>query len=364
MLISDTGPLYRSKPLAVADGGQYDIDLGFLKPALKKMGAPVVRQLIFHVRASGTGQTGTLLGEDAYKFFGSITLEDEGGPFFDNIPGSIIRVIEQLEVGDKQIDNAALASGTADSTYDIFAKIHFDTGMAHRGSDTALPLIHLTSGGQISVTIDTPSAFALASATLTVYAVIHDERERECKSRMVWRQNAITAAEDSYNVKGSLRALFVASDLPTTTGYTSLATLTSVTSVDLQMAALDVELLRQEYLAKSKTRASDDEFLASTPNAVALVSPSPGQHIGKMQDLDSVMVDIGITPTSGRMVSCTIKDRNANLAAEWMGFATVADYVKALKARGQVASKGGSGGHVSNWDAKLVRRLPVRIKRG
>lgn len=361
MLNQDRGLLFRSNPETFADGSSVVVDTNFLKKALKQMAAPVVRQLILHIRASGTGTTGGFLGEDAYKLFKRVRIKDASGEVY-SLPGSIGRVVEQMESGDKQVDNATLASGATDSTYDVYHKIHFDTSMSHRGADTAMPLLHLTNGGEIEVEFQAAPGFTVADATLRVYALVHDERSRELKSRMTWKEVSITDEEDDYQVKGSLRAAFVCSDI-TTAGYTSLAdsVIGQVESVALDMSNLAVGLLRQEYLAKSKTRASDDEFLADTPNALPLVTPSAGQHIGKMQDLDSFDVDLSATPTSAKMVICAIRDRNASLGADWMGYGNVADFMDAVKKRGYVNTKGKGRQSVQTFNSRIARRLPVRI---
>ena len=64
------------------------------------------------------------------------------------------------------------------------------------------------------------------------------------------------------------------------------------------------------------------------------------------------------------MVLCVIEDRVPSLTAEWLGYQTVGDFARALQAAGKVSAKGGKGSAIGNWDAKLQRRLPVRIARG
>lgn len=362
MLLQNKGRVLRSNPIAMGDGVNTVVPLDFLGPALK-MQAPVIRQLLIHCQPIGDQATAVLLAEDSYKFVKSLRIADTAGDFFGPLPGCQIRVIEQLEAGDKQIDPAEVAVAN-DQTLGFFLKVHFDTAMAHRGADTAVELTRLTMpGGEIEISFQAPTnwTFNASPGTCHIYAIVHDERVKEAKSRMVWRQVAITASEDHYGIKGSLRAAYVSSDLGVAAGYTSLAGITSISSDTLAMQALDTEILRQEYLAKSKTRASDDEFLAATETALPLVTPSAGQHIGKMQDLDSLHVNLGAIPASGRLVTCVIRDRSAEVAAQWFGFGSPEDYLNALKANAMVQGKGNRASHVKNWDNKIARRLPVRI---
>jgi hypothetical protein len=359
MLLEDSGKTFRSNPLNWVDGGQLVFPTDFLNNALKRMTAPVIRKVMLHYRGSVTGN-GAHAGEDGYKIFKNVRITDQGGDII-NQAGSALRVIEQMEVGGKQVDPADVADTAVDATYDVFCNVFFDVEKAHRGADTAVPLIHLTSGGELVATTGTPSTLTMGAGTVRAYIVCHDERNLEAKSRLVWQTTSIVSTEDDYVVKGSLRAAIITSEL-TTAGYTSLAAQTEFTSHTFEMQSLDAEIVRQEYLAKSPTRASDDEFLASTPNAVAIVSPSQGQHIGKMQDLDSFHMELQAVPTGGKMITCVIKDRNADLAKELFGYGSVIDYANAAKEIGRVVGKGGNGSHVSNWDKKLRRRLPLRIR--
>jgi hypothetical protein len=359
MLLEDAGKLFQSNPKPWINNGQLVFELDFLNNALKRMTAPVIRKVMIHYRGSLTG-SGTHDGADSYKVFSNIRLTDQGGNIV-NAPGSILRLIEQMEVGGKQVDPADVANTVEDASHDVFANIFFDLEKAHRGADTALPVIHLTSGGEVVVTCGTPPTSTMGAGTVQVDILVHDERNLEAKSRMEWHVTSVTSVETDYIVKGSLRAAFIASEL-TTAGYTSLAAQTEVTSKTFEMNRLDAELLRQEYLAKSPTRASDDGFLAATPVALPIVTPSEGQHIGKMMDLDSFHLKIEAVPTSGKLVTCVIKDRNAELASELFGYGSVADYSNAAMKIGSVVGKGGKGTHVSNWDKVLRRRLPFRLK--
>jgi len=146
MLQEERGLILRSKPITFGDGETHDVDLNFLTPALKRMRAPVVRELLLEVIMQGTGTTGDAEGEDAYKFIGRCKVKDRGGVLFYE-PGSVMRVIEQLEIGAEVSDLAQVTSGGAAADYTHYSRIIFDVEKAHRGADTALPLLHLTECG-------------------------------------------------------------------------------------------------------------------------------------------------------------------------------------------------------------------------
>ncbi len=368
MNIENKGVPLRSNPYTVTPGAQVDIDRNFLREATGKMRAPVVRELVFHANLNISGVTTTFLAKDAHKVFDRIQVGDRGGLIYD-CSGSTTRLIEQMELGDaysEPNDGAAVASGATSTSYDVFARVIFDTQRAHRGADTALPLNHLFDGGKIAVRFATPPGSVINSGTVTVYAVVHDEREPELKSRQVWQEFAITKSEDFYSIGGSLRAAFITSNLATT-GYTALSTQTAtITSKSLAMYDLVQSWFRQEYKRQNPDRArlnagtEVDGFTASlaTPDALALLVPSFGQHIGKMPDLQTLHCKLVAAPASGVMVTCRIEDRNADLAAEWMGYDSVQEFLSAFSERGRVGAKGGASAGIGGWNPRLVRRLP------
>jgi hypothetical protein len=360
--LENRGMILRSNPFTWADGAMIDIDRNFLREAQGKMRAPVVRELMFHAQLQVTGVTATLLAKDAHKVFNRIQVGDRGGLLYD-CSGSTARIIEQLELGakaDEPNGGVALASAATTAVYDVFARVIFDVERAHRGADTAVPLNHFFDGGRIAVRCGTPPGCTMTGATIRVYADVHDEREPELKSRMVWKEFATTKAEDNYTIGGSLRAAFLTSNLATT-GHTALdAETATITSKTLNYFDLDQNIFRQMYKRLAKNPSSVDAFLNSltAPDALAVRVPSPGQHIGKMEDLNTLHLKLVSAPTSGVLVSCVIEDRNADLAAETMGYEAVNDLLHDFTARGRVAAKGKSTKQATTWNPRLVRRLP------
>lgn len=360
------GVIYKSNPLTWSSGGSLDFDRSFLREAQGSMAAPVVREIIFHARLEATGVTATLLSKDAHKVFDRIQVGDRGGLLFD-CSGVTARTIEIMELGDAAWEpngGTALASAATTAAYDVFARVIFDVEKGNRGADYGLPLNHLFDGGKLWCRGGTPPGCTMTGATIRVYAVVHDERQRELKSRMVWREQGITKTEDYYAVNGSLRAAFVSSTL-TATGFTGLGSeCATVTSRNLKIYDYDYYILQQEYRRiQGRGLSSNDPFLDSLtdPSALALCTPSRGQHIGKMPDLETLHLKMVSAPTSGQVVTCRIEDRNIPLAAETMGYDNPADFVAAFNARGQVSNKGKASGSIKGWDSKLVRRMPATI---
>jgi hypothetical protein len=83
-----------------------------------------------------------------------------------------------------------------------------------------------------------------------------------------------------------------------------------------------------------------------------------------MIDLKTLHLDLlAGAPTGGRLLTDTIVDRNADLAAITEGYPSPGDLAQAVKQFGVVV--GASGNHkATRFNASLARKLPVRLKPG
>lgn len=371
MNIAQAGLLARANaPINYTANSDGQLDLTFLNKFMRKMEAPTVSEIVFHFNGSGTvtGGSGGATAEDQYDLIRSLNVQDRGGYLYQDVAGKTLRIIEQWERGDRQVDRGALASGATSGAHDIFIRCILDIDeQGKRSKDYRIPLLHFTEGGQVDILFGAPAATTIPSGGATyrmhTYFRLHDERVREAKSRMVWRERSITNTSDLYDIDASLRAAFITSDLGGTTAYTDLSALVSLNSEALEFpAALDTQLLIDGYRQQKQAPAADDEVLASTTRCLPLHWPDRMQNIGSMPLIDSLDInDLASVPTSAKLVTCSIRDRVGSLAAEWMGYGSVEDYVAALRQAGMVKIEGGAKVPVSNFDPKLVRRLPVRI---
>ncbi len=361
MLTQDKGETFRSNPRDYAAASTVDIDMQFLRPALRWR-APVVRELIFHLRCTFLASGGAALATDTANLLAGIVVRDPGGDIV-NVSGKGLRVINQLELGTHYVEQDTVTSGSTATDYDIFLRVVFDPRNAHRGADTALPVPFLTEGGAIQVTFGAAANVASVTGSLRVYAEVHDERRREAKARMVWLERTMSASEDDYPVMGSLRHAIHTSNLGATTGYSSLAGITQVDSRALQILALDPAYLRSRYRRLAGyERHTADAFVAATPVAIPILHASQGQHIGKMPDLKSFDYKIeDAAPTSSRIITCVITDRLGDPTARWLGFGSFAEYGAAMEARGKVITGSGSS-PIDKWDPKLTRRLALAVE--
>ncbi len=365
MFASDKGVPYRSRQVTYSNGDTVSVDLSFLHNPMNKMRAPVVRELAFHFQGTVGGTTGGFDNKDGAAIFNKIVLRDRGGIFHD-LPGKLVRQRMQIELGERAADAdtiADAASGSTGTSQNMVLRVPFDTEMAARGADTALPLINLVDGGAIELTFGLPAAASVASSTVTVYALVHDEKTRELKSRLIVKNLAMSSQEDDYPI-GGLARLLVATSNPTAAGYSAYtaATYGTINCPELEYSAQNTYFLRSEYRRLRWHQAVDDVILASTPGSIPLIIPSKGQRFDKLPDLRSVRLDIGAAvPTSAQLLMAYLGDRDPSLAAQWMGFADVAAFLDAVRTRGQVNLGGGNQVKITEFPTAYSRRAPIRL---
>lgn len=368
MFAYNKGVCFRSRPIIYGAGQSTNVDLSYLHSPMQRMAAPVTREIIFHFSGSISGTTGGFVGDDACMIYSKIEIRDKGGVIHD-LPGKQVRVRQIIELGQRGQEDADgigtagdVASGATNASYNFFLRIPFDLELACNGADTALPLLHLVDGGEILVTFGTPTNTTGITGTVTVYAVVHDEKERELKSRLVVKQQAMTVLETDYPLNGSVRLLMLTSN-PAGTGYTDwpLATFPTIDVTELELSNFSVAVLRSEYSRLRWNRATDDPILTGGPDGIPLVVPSNGQRIDKMPDLKSIRIRLPAAPvTSAQLLTAWIEDRYIPLAAQWLGMSDQGEYIEAVNSRGRV--KLGYGASVDPAVlGNLAKRFPMVV---
>ena len=355
--------ILRGNPITYAVGTA-NVDLKFLANANQRLAAPVVRGIRFYVTSNITAGT-ALTGVDAHKIFRKIEMRDKGGVFYD-LPGSLGNQVQTMESGYASIHQQAdLGMGASNSAGVWSHYVDFNPWKASRSKDWGVPLIHFTDGGAISLDLNIPYDATVTSATITPYFYVQDERHRELKPRMVWRQVGTPAsqAEFTHPISGSLRAVFASSDLPTSAGYTDLsgANYDTFESATLALGgSFPTPVLLRDYMLKSAQQYSaSDTFV--TGRAMPIITPAKRQNIGTMIAPDGLHCKFETTITGGKLVTCEVQDRNIELALQWMGFSSANDLNDAILARGQVVEASGDRTAAAGWDPRLLRRLPIRL---
>ncbi len=143
------GLVLRSNPENFQAGGAITWKMDFLAQA-RAMTAPEVWEIDVIFEGTVGAVTGGALGRDAAKMIDNFRFKDADDVF--NISGAGARVLEQLEVGNKQVDPADITSGSTNSSYRhrsrfIFAPYH----RAVRPRDFTIPLSNFLDGGELTI---------------------------------------------------------------------------------------------------------------------------------------------------------------------------------------------------------------------
>jgi hypothetical protein len=352
----------RSNPEVYSLGNSITIKPDFLA-STRQMKAPEV--WAYTVRFTGTvgAITGGAKGRDAAKLFDNIRFRDADDVL--NVSGAGLRVLEQLDWGAKQVDPADIASGNTNTTYSYLLRISFAPWRARRPRDFAIPVSNFLDGGeftlQMAAAVPTGWAAPQADWKVQIFADVRDGRKPELKSRRRLKEEAVVQQEYDYQINGFLRAAILSSKL-TTTGYTDLSGFTTLNSRTLAWpAAFQTALLTDEYRRESTYTAANDEFLLAATAAVPVVVPRDDQLTGRTISTKSLHLDLlQAAPTSGRLITDVIIDRDPVQSTMQMGFGSPGQLGAALKARGRV--KGEDGDYSTReFNADLARRLPVTI---
>lgn len=367
------GRWFRSEAYTYNLGVTQPIKLDYLAQA-RHMTAPEVADIVVQFKGTVGAISGGALGIDAAKTIDTVRLTDEEEVV--NASGAMLRLQEQMEFGSKQSDPLDIASGSTNSSYEYRLKVTFDPPKALRSRDYRIPLEHFLEGGELVLVtpaaVPTGWAAVQADQKLRVYMRVVDGRVKELKSRLIYRELAVTNQEYDYEINGSLRTAILGSKLATT-GYTSLAAYTTIFSRTLELPpSFEASLLVENYRRMSEALGagtiqgvqSNDEFTKATPGAIPLVCAKRGYKIGQMTDTKTLHIDHLQAPaTSERLLFSAVKNRTPNMSALVAGFTSVEDLQLGMKAAGKVVDDHDSGTPVTKYHPTLVRRLPVRISR-
>lgn len=356
---------YRSNPEIYTLGAGITFKPDYLSNALN-MDAPEVWGI--QIRFTGTvgAITGGALGRDAAKLFDTIRFRDTDDVW--NTSGAGARVLEQLEFGAKQQDPVDIASGSTNATYSYLLQIQFAPWRAARPRDFAIPVDNFLKQGEFTIqtaaAVPTGWAASQADWRIQLFADVRDGRVPETKSRRRVKEEQVTQQEFDYQVNGMLRSAILTSKL-TTTGYTTLAGFTTFNSRTLKWpAAFQSILLQTEYRRESTFLAANDEFTLAAPGAIALMVPRDDQKIGKMPNTKSFHLDLlQAAPTSGRLITDTVIERNAQATAQLLGYDSPGQVGAAIKQSGVVV--GAAGNYpVKAFNGDLARYMPLRVRPG
>lgn len=363
MDVNQRGLFLRSNPETFQAGATIAFKMDFLQAA-RHMSAPEVWEADLIFTGTVGGVTATALGRDAAKLFDKVNFKDSGDVL--NCSGAGLRVLEQLELGQKQVDPATVASGSSNANYVYRLRLPFGVPYrAIRPRDFTIPISNFLDGGEFSIACaaNVPTGWNVPQADWKVRLVfyVQDGRVKELKSRRRIKEEAMTQQEYDYQVNGFLRTAVISSKL-TTTGYTDLSAITQLDSRTLRFpAGYETYNLVDDYRYSAQSVATNDEFLLAANGALAVVLPEEGQKTGQMLDTKSLHIDLKQSaPTSARLITDVVVDRDGDMSALSNNYSSPDMLSQAVAQMGEIVYAGGSQS-IKGANAQLARKLPIRI---
>lgn len=370
MNVLNQGKYFRSRAYTVALNGKISVEMNFLNPALSWDAADICE---WKLRIFGTvkgGGGGSALGRDAAKWFSQVRISCGQNLVFAS--GATLRVNEQEEWGATSVDPADVASGVTNANYEYFLSIPYEHNKSSDDRDCVVSALgFFANGGRVDVVFPSaeptnwdPIATGVTSLQFELWAIVKEGRKKQVSSLLSIQEYTLTVTDDQIAVDGLLRALTLTSQL-TTTGYTSMATLTSIDSRTLQYeAATDPRLLKERYKRSHFSFSPNDENLLATPGAIPWFFPDTGQKMSQLPLLSKCHIRLNqAVPTESRFLVSAYQDRNPNYSAAAAGYDDVNSFLHDMKKYGVVRGLV-TDIPVTQFDSRMVNKMPLQIKAG
>ena len=348
----------RSRPYTWSAGARIPVDLSFLEATLAKYRSPVIERVFLRMTGSVTAAAVTFQNySHAAAVAANFLWRDKRGERI-NLTGREIRMAAQRELGERFQDPADMASST-NTSFQCILPIEFCPRRARRRADFRPSVAEMVSGEVIWTAsgANPVSTVTINSASLELHAVVTDEMVPEAASRLCWLGVNAPLAEDTYYVDGMLRHAFMyAHPGDGTADLTSLSTYTEVDSYTLDMVDVPNTILRDDYGIESPDLdPTNDEVVRLT--ALNLVHPKADQISTGLRDVNKLHVRLqAALPTGGRLVYCTLTDRDPILTAASL---QVAPSQLANTPLGIVTPKGTIP--ADSMPLAAARKLPIRV---
>lgn len=347
----------RSRPYTWSSGARIPVDLSFLEATLAKYRSPVIEEIQLRVTGSvSTLGAFTLENFDHAAIVASSFLwRDKRGERI-NLTGREIRLAAQMEYGSRFQDPADQAGTTTNTSFECILPITFHPQRARRRADFRPSVAEMISGEVIWTAAGTNPITAstqINSLTMEMHAIVSDEVVPEAASRLCWLSVNAPLAEDNLTVDGALRhaALYAYN---TGSDLTSLSSYTELTSYTLDMVTVPRTVIKSLYSRETVDfDATNDEV--GRDRVIPLVYPNADQKITGMRDVNKLHYRLqAALPTGGRLVYCTITDRDPVLTAAALQVPVMDVAATPKKVSG---TKGGK--NVAAFGAG-ARKLPIR----
>lgn len=354
------GVYYASNPEAFGLSSVFNIKTDFLAKS-RGMAAPEVAELIVRFNGSVAGVTGGALGVDTYKLLKKLIISDDEEMV--NVSGASIRVLEQMDFGNRQADPADVASAATSSSFVSTIRFTFEPPKMHRPRDFRVPTVALLDAGQIQLQMADalPTGWGTTSLSCRVWCRVVDGRKKELKSRRKVTEQSFNRDDDFYPIDGAIRALLLSSVL-TTTDYTALSAITVLNSTNLDFFPdFPKGLATDRYLRMQESPQTATLDAVRADKAIALVTPDRYQKIGAMPIVKAAHLRLGATPTGAVLIRDVVTNRTMNVSTMLSGQPDQMSFQRKLMATGKVRDGSSGGTPIANYNPELARLLPVRV---
>jgi len=317
----------------------------------------------------------TAMGEDFWRIINTVKLNDAGGQRIA-CKGTSLRAIAQKELGSAFADPGDSAEATAEVGalhFPLFFSLPNADGLKD-ARDSACPAQALRRGGSIALKLSgalLATDVTLTSATMYVTAELVRKRGRrpECPTRVCYRDESFTAAEQRFPVNGSVRSILFIADKGegNATGLESWATsYEELDSATLGYSNKDRHELVEDYKElgpRSAIDMFDERKGGGVPYGIAFyVAPAEAQIVD-LPNVATLHVKMGTAaPTNGVAIFSYIPDVPPEFIAAALGVGSGVA-IELRDKRGIVATRDGRKVALRPLGA-MRKRLPFKVDLG
>jgi len=368
----------KSQAYTFQAGGALQVPLQFLEPTLAGMRNPKIRRL--YARLALNMNTGAS-GGPARQFpmiLSRVQIDDGAGPRV-NLKGSSLRVIGHAEKTGTYRDGIDIAASQTGATQDFYIDLLPTALLNEQGEDDHGILVSdLLNGGQIYLTWAAALTFSgyitfQAATTIEVYADVVDavtvNGQIELPPRNCYTDENVSLTDYRYKVGGLTRwAIYYAGELGEDTRQ-GLALAQTFFSDDFNLNGWPTTYFVNAYRQRAYRCVdgdaagavqTEDPFLRSVPQAIALFQPEMGQPISQLPPTDTFQMRT--TGTIGALAPVMIKayytKRSPQLEQAALRAPTLEAARAKIRATGKVADSEKSAANVQNG---LAPFLPLRV---
>lgn len=354
--------------------GNIVFPLNFLDPP-RSMKAPVITQI--HIRSVLNVTPDAVVnsfGRVLPQVFTRIRVTDASKERV-NLRGSSARIMNQVEYGAAYSDVPDAAAAGAAANREFFLALPFNMWKSRRRADYGIPLFEFVDGGSIELNTGPALLSDLAtvnSGTFQLFVEVEEQRKREAKSRLCWKDIDITQTEFSVPIGGALRWFAFYNGEKNEPTQAPLAA-QNFTSQTLEFSILPREVFRQLYMVEQLSAihgvdpaaAFTAQDVFETMQAVLLQMVDADQKIPEMPQLASlhVQTDGAITTADlPKYIFSYLADRDISLTQRTLQAPDPGQLQAMLGKYGTIKTAQGKVSGIGEWTKDKARVMPIKLR--